>query len=420
VKDSIDIIVVGCAGGRGSWFTQQISKHPSYRISALVDSLTEGARVVAREFGLEGAGVYADIDSALSARTCDAVLVATPDAEHASVAMAALEAGAYVYVEKPLAITVDDCLRLVAADEAAGGRCAVGFNLRYAPMYRAVRDVVRQGRIGVPLTLQADEFYYGGRTYFRRWNRLKSVGGGLWITKACHDFDILYWMADRLPLSVKASAHLSHYVPRSGAGLRCSECSLEPECPDSNLRVLEAQPRYRREIHEARERAGWPPRDMCLYNSDKDTFDHGIALVDFEDDLLAVYTVNVVASHTDRRIRIAGTEGMVEGSLACSDIFLWPRHRDPAHRESVPLASSGEGAGGHGGGDAALLDEFAAFVTGESSARVAPAEASVAVAMGLAATESADTNRVLPLGALAGWPALEAQVNRPSSGARSR
>jgi len=402
MADTIDIIIVGCAGGRGSWFTRELAAHPGYRITGLVDTLTQGAAVVAGEYGLEGVPIHAAIEPALAQVRCDAVLVATPDAEHTVPVLQSLEAGKHVYAEKPLAISLSDCLRIIEADEKAGGRTMVGFNLRSAPFYRTMHGLLHEGRIGRPLTLQADEFYYGGRTYFRRWNRLKSVGGGLWITKACHDLDLLYWMANRLPLRVRASASLSHYKHRSEAGARCSECAIEADCPDSNLAQLAQQPEFRRRIHDIRERAGLPPTDMCLYNSDKDTFDHGVAVVDFEDELTAVYTLNVVASHTERRMRIGGTEGMIEGSLNRPEVLLWRRHADPAEPQVIP-ASSGDVRGGHGGGDARLLDNFASFVRGETSARIAPAEASVAVALGLAATVASETGAPVAMESVEGW-----------------
>ena len=138
---------------------------------------------------------------------------------HAGPVLAALDNGKYVYTEKPLSITLEDCLAIVRADRAAGGRVAVGFNLRLCPfLHRCLHEEVAIGKLGRILTIQADEFYYGGKTYFRRWNRLRRCGGGLWITKASHDLDLLYWMAGSLPVSVSALAHLTHYVPKPGAG----------------------------------------------------------------------------------------------------------------------------------------------------------------------------------------------------------
>ncbi len=400
-SDPIRIIVVGCGGGRGAWFTRQLARHPAYQVVALVDRLPGAARLVAEGCGLGDAPIYMEAAQALAEVPCDAVLVATPDGEHTAPVLAALALGRYVYVEKPLAITWDDCQAIVRADDEAGQRTMVGFNLRFAPLYRRAHDLVADGAIGRVLTIQADEFYYGGRTYFRRWNRLRRYSGGLWITKASHDFDLLYWLAGAAPTRVSASARLTHYTPRPEAGQRCRECPIEPQCPDSYLRDPDVQSNFRRQLDALREAAGWPPADLCLYNSDKDTFDHGIAQVEFANDALATYTVNVVAPFTDRRIRVGGSEGMLEGSLSSNDLLLWRRRAiagrhvlDPiAAPQRIPLTDAPGAAGGHGGGDDFILVDFAAFVRGQPSHAIGPAEASVAIALGLAATRASDSGQ---------------------------
>jgi predicted dehydrogenase len=258
------------------------------------------------------------------------------------------------------------------------------------------------------LTIQADEFYYGGRTYFRRWNRLRRYSGGLWITKASHDFDMLYWLAGALPLHVSADAHLTHYVPKPEAGKRCSACPIEPQCPDSHLRDMKNASALRLQLQAIREAAGWPPADLCLYNSDKDTFDHGMAQVAFAKDTLGTYTCNVVAPFTDRRLRVGGTEGTLDGSLSSPELLYWRRHEadDPHQAARIPLQEGEVRPGGHGGADAYLLDDFAALVRREAPQPISPAEASVAIALGLAATKSSDTQTTVKLEEVAGWKEL--------------
>lgn len=55
--------------------------------------------------------------------------------------------------------------------------------------------------------------------------------------------------------------------------------------------------------------------DLCLFNSDGDTFDHGIATVHYENAIYATYTCNVISGFTDRRIRVSGTRGTLDGAL---------------------------------------------------------------------------------------------------------
>ncbi|OPZ29647.1 MAG: putative oxidoreductase YteT precursor [Lentisphaerae bacterium ADurb.BinA184] len=387
------VAVIG-VGGRGSWMAQALAASPRYELVAVCDRLGAVAEHVARRLAAGGAtvAVHTDARACVRAGALDAVAVCTPDATHAEVAIPALEAGQFVYLEKPLDVTEEACRALIEADEAAGGRTFVGLNLRYAPVYRRIHDLVLAGAVGRPLTIEASEFYVGGRTYFRRWNRLRRVGGGLWITKACHDFDLLFWMAGAAPVAVSAFAHLSHYRARADVAARCRDCLRRPACPDAHP-GLAADPEWAR-LRGDLEAAGEPPADLCLFNSDKDTFDHGLAVVEFANGVVASYCCNVVASFDNRQMRVSGTEGCIEADLARNEVVC--RRRDSGEApQRFDLAA--EGVGGHGGADQLILDGFAEFANGREAAVVRPAEAAVAVRIGLAATLSGDEGRVVAL-----------------------
>jgi len=401
----IRIMVVGC-GYRSTWSIPALNDHSGYELVALVDALPEAAHVMANSIDRSDLPVFTDVEEALDTVDVDAVVVSTLDSEHTRPVLASLARGKYVYVEKPLALSLDDCKAMIEADEAAGHRTMVGFNLRFAPLYWHMRRLIDEGAVGKVLTVQADEFYYGGRTYFRRWNRLRQFGGGLWITKASHDFDLLYWLAGGLPTRVSACARLTHYVPKPEAGMRCSECPIEGKCPDSDLRM--ECPEICRKLQEVREAAGWPPADLCVFNAEKDTFDHGIAQVEFDNDALGTYTVNVVSSFNDRRIRVAGEDGILEGRLSKEHCFYWKRHESNSFTEyeEIPLADPNTIGDMHGGGDQRILASFADFVHGNAASAVAPAEAAVAIALGLAATHSSDTGAAIELTNLSSWNAI--------------
>jgi predicted dehydrogenase len=388
------IIVVGI-GGRGSWMAARLARDERYELVALCERNLPKLDHFKRERGLDHIPGYASIEECIDQEVFDAVAVTTPDGTHAEVALPALAAGKFVFLEKPLDITAQACRRIIEADAQAGGRTFVGHNLRFAPVYVKAKELVDRGEIGDVLTIQADEFYDGGRTYFRRWNRLRAVGGGLWITKASHDFDLLHWFAGQQPVSVHAFAELSYYRPREGAALYCADCQWIDSCPDSFYLIKRRRGLEGKLLSEVAAEHGDPRPDLCLYNSDKDTFDHGIATVEFEGRIIGTYTCNVVAGFTERRLRIAGTKGAIDGVLGGDHLTL--RRRDPSATEAIPLDV---GAGGHGGADQYLFDAFHAFTQGLDQPKVKPQEAMVAVLMGLAARSSSDEGRRVRIGEL--------------------
>jgi predicted dehydrogenase len=351
---------------------------------ALCDLYPARMQFVIRKYGLHHVRTYTDYRVCMVESGCDAAMIFTPDGAHLEPAVAALRAGLHVFLEKPLEITRERCRTIIETDRAVGGKTYVGFNLRHAPVYRKLRELIEAGVAGGLLTIQADEFYDGGRTYFRRWNRLVAKSGGLWISKASHDFDILQWLAGAKPLSVQAQSALTHYVQKPEAGRYCRECPIEQDCPDSYTRYKFLYPEIN-DFLEAAVAEGFPRPDLCLYNSDKDTFDHGMATVRFEGDLLATYTVNVVAGFTNRRIRVSGTKATLDGDLTTQEVVI--RHRDPARKERLVVA---EDTDGHGGADRFMLPDFLAFTRGERLPPVNTKEALLAVLMGLAARESCE------------------------------
>ena len=386
-NDKARVAVVGI-GGRGAWFAKTLAKNDQFELVALCDQNVARLETHKKDEGLERVAGYDSVTTCLDKEQIDAVFVTTSDRHHAEVTIPVLEAGKYVYLEKPLEITEDACVRIVESDERAGGKTFVGLNLRFAPVYAKIKDLIDGGELGDLLTVQADVYYDNGRTYFRRWNRFREFGGGLWVTKASHDFDILCWLVGKSPVSVCSVSALSYYTERDDAAMYCSECDLIDTCYDSYYTGKEDVEAEKGRVAEVERTQGGIRLDLCLYNSEKDTFDHGITTVAFEGDTFATFTCNVVAGFSSRRIRVSGTKGSVDGELGGENLILY--RRDPSRREDMPVGGT---AAGHGGADTLIFDSFYRFTQGLEQPKVGPREATTAVLMGIAATRSGDEKR---------------------------
>ncbi len=388
-ENKIKIVAVGM-GGRGSWGVRELSKHPDFELVAIVDIIPERMDILAAEYELGEIAKFTTLKECLKAAPSDAVAIFTPDGTHADLVEAALGAGRYVFVEKPLDISEDRLDRIIDADRKAGGKTFVGLNLRFTPVYTMVHELVAEGVAGKVLNIQADEFYSGGRTYFRRWNRLESIGGGLWITKACHDFDLLYWMSGAEPKTVYASGALDYYKPRADVAQTCRDCHLNDMCPD-RYEAWIGRGSLADRLNSATERATGQRRDLCLFNSDKDTLDHGIATVTFSNNVVASYALTVVTGMDNRLMRIGGTKGTIEADVGAAKITI--RRRYPKGYEEIDLSAAIKG--GHSGGDERIFRQFASFARGESSQVVRPAEAVMGVRIGIAARQSTKEKRIV-------------------------
>lgn len=385
MNEAFGVGIVG-ASMRSTAVLDFLQKHPEMgRVLGFYDPVPERAQCLVRHFALERAHVYPSLEALVSDARVDVVFVMSRDDTHAEGACAALAAGKHVYCEKPLAITREGCEAIRDAARGARGIFYLGMNMRHSPVYEAAHRAVEQGRLGRILTIEADEHYDGGRTYFRRWNRLRRYGGGLWITKSCHDFDVLHWLAGAPPRRVFATAALRHYRPRPEAGTHCRACPIASTCPDSYERI--PFPPLWDELARLTEVRTGIPRDLCLFNSDKDTFDHGIAVIEYANGVRACYTLCVVTALTTRRLLVAGTEATLEADTAKRVVRITSRHSGTVEVVDV----SDQSKGSHGGADERILMDFFDCCRTGRRPRTGAEEGWMSVRVGLAATRSSDT-----------------------------
>lgn len=157
------------------------------------------------------AKAFADTESMLADGGVQAVVVATPHYSHADIAVACLEKGVHVLVEKPLAVTELQAQRIVDASERSRNAvAAVMLNQRTNPLYRRARELVRSGELG---EIQRAQFvitdWYRSQAYYNQggWRAsLCGEGGGTLINQCVHQLDVLQWILG-MPRAVEAKMY---------------------------------------------------------------------------------------------------------------------------------------------------------------------------------------------------------------------
>jgi len=140
----MNVAVVG-AGEIGGLRARSVHANPQTKLVAVVDVNRENA---ARAASGTGARVETDLRAVLDDSKVDAVMISTPLQFHEQAAIGALEAGKHVLCEKPLSNTLASCRAILEAARRNGRTLAVGFNHRYYPSMKFVKEVVDAGRIG--------------------------------------------------------------------------------------------------------------------------------------------------------------------------------------------------------------------------------------------------------------------------------
>ena len=182
--------IVG-AGLIGQLRARTVREHPTARLAAVLDPSAEAA---AKAVADSGAPVCGELERFLD-QDMDAVIVSSPVHLHEEACLASFRRGRHVLCEKPLANSVAACRRIVDAALAAGRVLAVGFNLRYYPSFRFVRDTVASGRIGELDHLRVFGGHDGLANFRADWQYKAPVsGGGAMMDVGIHATDVARWL----------------------------------------------------------------------------------------------------------------------------------------------------------------------------------------------------------------------------------
>ena len=165
----------------------------AYQVVAVASRTGASAAVVGRE--LQASMITSDYEAILEREDVDAVLIATRHTSHARITLDALRAGKHVFVEKPMATTVEDCQAIVQGVDEAGVVLRVGFNRRFSPMLRAMRDAMPAT---VPRMLSVRVNVASGADH---WSASREEGGRI-VGEGVHFFDYCNWMVGEEPASV--------------------------------------------------------------------------------------------------------------------------------------------------------------------------------------------------------------------------
>lgn len=364
------------------------------------------------EGGLRALDLTADIhatpEELLARKDIDAVVITSPDYLHGEQCVMAFDHGKHVLVDKPLAITGTACLSVIEASRKADKLLYMGFNLRHDPVLVALKKKIMANALGRVFSVHAIEHYNGGRTYMSRWNRLKEYSGGLWIHKGSHDFDVINWLLEGArPVSVSCIGDVTvlnednlpfELRPGVKPGPTCTACPYAAECPDVIGRELDVtDAKIQKHIQDRDAMFGAKAaevdnyhKDLCMYLSDKDTHDHGFALVDYDTGAMAMHSECFVTPISDRKYVLDGTRGNVMASLHDCQIDMTPRWSQD--RITHQLA---RGEGGHGGADPMMCQEFVACILNDRHPRASGVDGAWSVAIGQACEIARAEKRVV-------------------------
>jgi predicted dehydrogenase len=196
------------AGFFGAFHARAIATLPDLRIAAVC---AEG-QALAETFAAEHGGKpYGDWRAMLDDKSVDAVAITAPHHLHCELAVAALEAGKHVLLEKPMALSVAECSRIIAAAETSGRKLMVGQIMHFVWPCLVAREILDRGDLGKPVTGSSSLQKIWMEQNRRGWHLDPLTGGGMLMTAGIHALDQLIWLMNGRVGSVSAAVSASFH-----------------------------------------------------------------------------------------------------------------------------------------------------------------------------------------------------------------
>lgn len=171
-------------------------------------------------------------------RMARAAIIATQDSMHTEPAIAAMQAGYHVLLEKPMANRLEDCVALAQAAERTGRVMQICHVMRYTDFWQRLYAILQTGRLGQIITISHRENVsstHMAHSYVRgNWCNVEASSPMI-LAKSCHDLDILVWLLGAGPTQLSSVGSLMHFRPENAppdAPKRCTDgCPAAATCP---------------------------------------------------------------------------------------------------------------------------------------------------------------------------------------------
>ncbi|XP_076042801.1 putative oxidoreductase YteT isoform X2 [Oratosquilla oratoria] len=354
-------------------------------------------------------------------RFADCVLICTLERDHMG-AVPLAHKGYHILLEKPMAVTLEDCRAIYKASKDADIIMSVCTVLRYLPIVGKMRDLILSGVIGevVNVNLVSPIAFWNFAHAFVRGNMANTERSAfLALSYGCHDLDLVSFLVDTRCIRVSSFGSLVHFrkdKKPEGAGSRCLECDIERSCPYSARRIYldpkptgpkypvgavcrEREPKetYLERVEQAL-REG--PYGKCVYDLDNDVCDNQVIYLEFENGATASLTlVGPTEELLRRQLRIHGSKGQLmwdgnpQNPVRHFD-FLTQKVNE--HTSSIEVDSS---VWDHGGADYFTIKAFVDAVAENNKDYIysGPEEALASHLLSFAAEDSRKTGCVVTI-----------------------
>lgn len=396
-KGPVTLALLG-AGARGELNLATLARRHAaeMRFVAVAEPHAGRRERFCRLFEIPQENAFSDYRDMLARpRLADAVINALPCRMHFDSAMAAMEAGYHMLLEKPMALTPGQCVALTETAERAGLNLTIALQCRYNRIYTRMRGLFDGGGIGRLMNIDCAEnigYWHFALSYIRGIHHCADWSHSFVMAKGIHDLDLVTWFAGAPASRVSSFGGLSYFTEENappGAPERCADgCPVEATCeysaikqyvtpgrPDLPYRLLTGMsfgaakdyftnPRFRTTASvvspddlsmEGRRRAlAETAYGRCVFRAENDVADHQTVSIEYENGVVASFQLTAFSLMWERTLNLHGTSGEIRSADFSGRLEL--RTYSPGSAASERIRYHGII---HGGGDEMILIEFA-------------------------------------------------------------
>ncbi len=376
--------IVAGYGSRGATYASYALDHPEELEIIAVAEPHEGRRQTARErHHLRDDCLFSSWEElAAQPKMADFAIIGTQDSMHYAPAMALIEKGYHLLLEKPMAPTARECREIALAAQKKGVHVVVCHVLRFTRFWRGIKDVIDSGRLGKVMSVIHMEnvgHHHQSHSFVRGHWRNSVESSPMILAKSCHDMDLLQWLVGQPCTKVQSFGSLSHFRQENqpeGAPDRCVQgCPVGDTCPYNAVKLYYDDKENLWFRGAATHSLGVPtdeevmealvsgPYGRCVYRCDNDVVDHQVVNLEFADGCTASFTMNAF-NQGGRFIRIFGTGGELVSGKDRNTLELFSFATGTW--ETIDISPQGNDiTSGHGGGDTGIVVDFLALLRGE-------------------------------------------------------
>lgn len=302
----------------------------------------------------------------------DIAIITTQDQMHFDPAIKAMELGYHVLLEKPMATSEEDCRKLVETSERKKIILQICHVLRYTRFFSTIKEIIDSGKLGQIININYSinlGYWIYAHSFVRGSWRNKKETSPMILAKACHDFDILYWLVETRPVKISSFARPSYLMKENrpiGAPDRCIDgCPYYKTCQYNAINMYLKTVQFHNDLLQTEKKVmhfflkfwknhpilakflipsfrkntpyrGWPINTIsedlsdngiikelkegiygrCVFACDNDQPSTQITIIEFANQIMATLTMHGHSYREGRSIRIDGIKGSLIGNFS--------------------------------------------------------------------------------------------------------